>query len=168
MMEVSGVRTISAPYEKVPVFILGGRIIPIRERIRRSSALMHEDPITLIVAPDKEGKASGSLYLDDGKSFEYQSGAKLYMQFTYDNGKLESKMLTPPGSYTTQVWLYKVVILGIRNIDSLWRIRNQCGHQLQPWRQVFGHQKTWSQPSAGVGNCFIRTDLNFKHRMIHS
>lgn len=96
-MEVSGVRTIPAPYEKVPVFIRGGRIIPIRERIRRSSALMHEDPITLIVAPDKEGKASGTLYLDDGKSFEYQSGAKLYMQFTYDNGKLESKMLTPPG-----------------------------------------------------------------------
>ena len=96
-MEVFGVRTIPAPYEKVPVFIRGGRIIPIRERIRRSSALMHEDPITLIVAPDKEGKASGTLYLDDGKSFEYQSGAKLYMQFTYDNGKLESKMLTPPG-----------------------------------------------------------------------
>jgi len=111
-MEVSGVRSVPSPYDKIPVFQRGGSIIPVRERIRRSSALMHEDPITLIVAPDKEGKASGTLYLDDGKSFEYREGAKLYMQFTYDNGKLESKMITPTGSYTTEVWLYKVKILG--------------------------------------------------------
>ena len=96
-MEVSGVRNVPAPYDKIPVFQRGGSIIPVRERIRRSSALMHEDPITLIVAPDKEGKASGTLYLDDGKSFDYREGAKLYMQFTYDNGKLESKMITPTG-----------------------------------------------------------------------
>ena len=35
-------------YDKVPVFQRGGSIIPKRERIRRSAALMHNDPITLV------------------------------------------------------------------------------------------------------------------------
>ena len=100
-MEVTGVKTVPTPYEKVPVFQRGGTIIPIRERVRRSAALMHEDPITLIVAPDKAGKASGTLYLDDGKSFDYQSGGKIYMRFTFDDGKLESKILTPKGTRET-------------------------------------------------------------------
>ena len=48
-------------------------------------------------APDKSGKASGNLYLDDGKSFDYQSGGKVYMKFTFEDGQLVSKILTPIG-----------------------------------------------------------------------
>jgi len=110
-LDVSGSMTYSAPYEKIPVFQRGGSIIPKRERVRRSAALMHDDPITLVIAPNKEGKASGTLYLDDGKSFAYQKGAKLYLQFTWDNGKLNSKMLAPPG-ISTPVWLERVKVLG--------------------------------------------------------
>ena len=89
---------------------------------------MHDDPVTLVVAPDREGKATGTLYLDDGKSFAYQQGAKLYMQFTWDNGKMESKMISPPGmlkhgdtynddcdniaGMSTPVWLERVLVLG--------------------------------------------------------
>ena len=59
---------------------------------------MREDPITLIVAPDREGRAEGRLYLDDGKSFDYKTGASLYMEFSYSEGKLHSKMLSDPGT----------------------------------------------------------------------
>ena len=38
----------------------------------RSSVLMHEDPITLHIALDKEQKAEGTLYIDDGQSYEYK------------------------------------------------------------------------------------------------
>ena len=38
----------------------------------RSSVLMHNDPITLHVALDKNGEAEGTLYIDDGQSFEYR------------------------------------------------------------------------------------------------
>jgi hypothetical protein len=37
------------------------------------------------------------IILDDGKSFDYKSGKNLYMELTYSGGKLESKMLQPPG-----------------------------------------------------------------------
>ena len=43
----------------------------------------------MVVAPDQEGKASGILYLDNGKSFDYQTGPKLYMQFTWDSGRMQ-------------------------------------------------------------------------------
>jgi len=112
-LAVKGAVNYPAPYDVVPVFQRGGTIVPKRERVRRSAALMHQDPITLIVAPDREGRAKGKLYLDDGKSFQYQSGARLFMEFTWDNGRLESKMLNPPGM-ETPVWLERVLVMGAR------------------------------------------------------
>ena len=44
----------------------GGTIIPKKERVRRSSALMRHDPYTLVVALDRAGRASGTLYIDHG------------------------------------------------------------------------------------------------------
>ena len=46
-----------------------------------------------MVAPDRQGMARGTLYLDDGKSFDYQQGSKLYIEITWDNGRLESKLI---------------------------------------------------------------------------
>ena len=34
-------------------------------RLRRSSKLMFHDPLTLVVAPNAQGQASGSIYMDD-------------------------------------------------------------------------------------------------------
>ena len=46
-----------------------------------------------MVAPDRQGMARGTLYLDDGRSFDYQQGSKLYIEITWDNGRLESKLI---------------------------------------------------------------------------
>jgi len=43
-----------APLSTVPFFFRGGSIIPKKERIRRSSAIMAKDPYTLMVALDRE------------------------------------------------------------------------------------------------------------------
>jgi len=109
--EVTGDLTIQAPYDKIPVFQRGGTIVPRRHRIRRSSSLMLNDPITLHVAVNKEGKAAGTLYLDDGESFQYKEGKFNYVSFTYDNGNLQAKMIKPSGM-ETKVWLEKVLIMG--------------------------------------------------------
>lgn len=41
---------VEAPLSKIPVFIRGGTVIPLSERIRRAASLMVHDPITLLVA----------------------------------------------------------------------------------------------------------------------
>ncbi|SCU99572.1 LANO_0F02410g1_1 [Lachancea nothofagi CBS 11611] len=88
--------TIDAPLEKLPLFIEGGTIIVRRDRYRRSSKLMANDPITLLVAPNKEGRASGKLYTDDGETFAFQTGEYIDISFDYEQGVLTSRINHKP------------------------------------------------------------------------
>lgn len=88
--------TVMTPLEKIPVMLRGGAIIPRRERIRRSSALMHGDPFTLVVALDEAGEAKGSLYSDDGKSYKHQKGEYHYVDFSFSNNVLNSGVMDVP------------------------------------------------------------------------
>src|SRR3954453_8534082 len=67
---------------QIPVLIRGGSILPTRERPRRSSPLMRHDPFTLRIALDKNGKARGELYLDDGETFAHWDGEIVWREFT--------------------------------------------------------------------------------------
>lgn len=86
-----GVHTVDAPLDKIPLFARGGHIIPRKDRPRRSSHLMRYDPFTLVVILGRSGNAVGSLYVDDGESFDYESGAKLLLNLVFD---METKTLT--------------------------------------------------------------------------
>ncbi|KAM0791314.1 hypothetical protein ACM66B_005786 [Microbotryomycetes sp. NB124-2] len=78
---------VDAPLGSIPVLHRGGSILPRRDLVRRSSILAWRDPITLVVAIDSTGRsASGSLYLDDGESYAYESG-----QFVARSFQVESK-----------------------------------------------------------------------------
>jgi len=98
---------------KIPFFYRGGFIIPTHERIRRASILSAEDPYTLIVALNAQGEASGDLYHDDFYSFHYKSGEFVHRQFNFSNGQLISRNLNPKGRFNSDVWLERVVVLGV-------------------------------------------------------
>lgn len=83
----AGHHTIPAPLEKIPLLMQGGHIIPRRDRPRRSSGLMKYDPFTIVVVLDKEGNAEGTLYLDDGETFEYQGGAFIHRRLSFDGAR---------------------------------------------------------------------------------
>ncbi|CAG8644407.1 22835_t:CDS:2 [Dentiscutata erythropus] len=85
---------INAPLNKVPVFLRGGSLIPKRLKIRRSSSAMHLDPFTLVIALNENGEATGSLYLDDGETYNYEKGYFVYRQFKFSGGKLASTSLS--------------------------------------------------------------------------
>lgn len=86
-----GKQQVSAPLEKIPLLMQGGHIIPRKDRPRRSSGLMQWDPYTLVVVLSKSGIASGELYVDDGETFDYQSGAYIHRSFAFSDEKLTSK-----------------------------------------------------------------------------
>ncbi|KYQ91049.1 alpha-glucosidase II [Tieghemostelium lacteum] len=111
---------ISTPLEKIPVFQRGGTIVPKKERVRRSSSQMREDPYTLVIALDKNQKASGQLYIDDEHSFNHhRSNEYLYKQLTFENGKLTYKDVPQSkGKYNFENTVEKVVILGLENKPS--------------------------------------------------
>jgi alpha 1,3-glucosidase len=116
-----GRKTIHAPLEKIPLLLQGGHIIPRKDRPRRSSGLMRWDPYTLVIALSKAGSASGTLYVDDGETFDFQSGAYIHRSFEYsaESGSLVSKDISTKGKLTDKylksmkkVGVEKIVIVG--------------------------------------------------------
>ena len=111
---------VSVTIEDIPTYLRGGSIIPTRQRARRSTAaaakvggfmcktgsLSHaialisrpelgmpvQDPFTMIVALDANKAASGSIYLDDGRSFAYEGGQFSQAAFSFKDGSLSSKV----------------------------------------------------------------------------
>ncbi|XP_074037232.1 neutral alpha-glucosidase AB [Leptinotarsa decemlineata] len=97
--------------DKMVAFYRGGSIIPRKDRPRRASSLMHEDPYTLYVALDSKGSASGRLYVDDRESYGYKNGKYLYLHLRFENGQFSSSPIDKT-DYPTKEWVERVVILG--------------------------------------------------------
>ena len=143
-----GAKTIETPLEKIPVFLRGGHIFPRRDRARRSSKLMKWDPITLVIVLGKSGDASGSLYLDDGESFDFESGAYINRKFVFHRASstLKSEDLSHGGSLSasyhksmTKVQVEKIVVVGA---PAEWQGRKEVGVEQE-------------------GSKFVTADLNF-------
>uniref|UniRef100_A0A0N4ZV17 Gal_mutarotas_2 domain-containing protein n=1 Tax=Parastrongyloides trichosuri TaxID=131310 RepID=A0A0N4ZV17_PARTI len=112
------------PIDRIPIFQKGGTIIPTRSRLRRSSKLMRDDPITLYIANDFQNTfANGTIYLDDGETYDYKSGNYLYWGFTYKKKSdhlftITSKSLDPKGTYDPDVYIEKIIVRGVRYYPS--------------------------------------------------
>ncbi|PTU21046.1 hypothetical protein P175DRAFT_0436529 [Aspergillus ochraceoroseus IBT 24754] len=109
---------VPAPIEKVPVLMQGGHIIPRKDRPRRSSGLMKYDPYTLVVVLDRNGQADGTLYVDDGETFDYQRGGYLHRRFQFQDSVLSSENIAIPGPQTAaylktvaKVHVEKIVVI---------------------------------------------------------
>jgi hypothetical protein len=46
-------------------------------------------PVTLVIGGDSKICADGSIYLDDGETFDFEEGIFLYRNFTFENGILK-------------------------------------------------------------------------------
>jgi alpha 1,3-glucosidase len=83
--------TIDTPLAKMPVFQRGGSVLVRKDRPRRSTTQMKDDPYTLVVALNGNGAADGELYVDDGKSYDYQTkNAYLRRNFRFQGTELTS------------------------------------------------------------------------------
>lgn len=76
------VTEINLTLDSILLYIRGGSIFARKDTPRRSSKAMQFDPMTLVVALDRDGQAHGSLYVDDGDSFDYkEKGAFTSIEF---------------------------------------------------------------------------------------
>jgi alpha-glucosidase len=74
-------------FTEIPLHVRGGAVIPLRAESALTTTEVRTKPFHLIVAPDRDGRASGKLYLDDGDSIKQPSTSEI--EFTYDNGVLK-------------------------------------------------------------------------------
>ncbi|XP_045457347.1 neutral alpha-glucosidase AB [Melitaea cinxia] len=110
----NGYMNVEVNIAKVPVFQRGGSIIPRKERVRRSSALMAHDPYTLVVALDNQAKAEGTVYIDDGETYDYVSNKFIYAKITHEPAVMKYTFVNENASYPTRSWVERIVIAGIK------------------------------------------------------
>ncbi|KAH7292375.1 hypothetical protein KP509_29G065300 [Ceratopteris richardii] len=100
----------------IPMFQRGGTIIPRRERPRRSSSQMVDDPYTLVIALNNAHEAEGEIYIDDGKTFNFAEGAYIHRKFTFSQGSLKSSGINGQRNgkvFTSSSLIERIVILGL-------------------------------------------------------
>ncbi|KAF8937068.1 hypothetical protein BGZ47_009200 [Haplosporangium gracile] len=111
-----GVQSVPSPAYKIPVYQRAGTIIPKREKPRRSSKEMENDPFTLVIAVDSKGEASGRLYLDDGETFEYTRGDYILREFKVQGKVLTSRSLNRQESETEWSFVQRFSSLKVERI----------------------------------------------------
>ena len=152
--------TLDAPLDKITLLMQGGHIIPRKDRPRRSSGLMKYDPYTLVVVLDSKGYANGTLYIDDGESYDFVDGAHIYRSFEFKDNKLTSDNLSTSGRKTkeylksmSKVRIERVIVV---TAPSEWESRKEVS-VLQDGKktktQLFWHKGDGKKASwAVVGN----------------
>jgi mannosyl-oligosaccharide alpha-1,3-glucosidase len=146
--------TVSAPLEKIPLLMQGGHIFPRKDRPRKSSGLMKWDPYTLVVVLDKTGsQADGTLYADDGETFDYQQGAYVHRKFSFSEGELKSVDIGTKGAKTIgflktmkDVRVEKIIIV---NAPSSWSSVQEVTVTEDGVRGSRQVELTYHAPSAG-------------------
>lgn len=69
-----------------------------------------------VIALNSSQSAEGELYVDDGKSFEFQRGAYIHRRFIFSDGKLTSLNMAPSGNngrlFSTECVVERIILLG--------------------------------------------------------
>lgn len=85
--------TVSAPRDKIPVFVREGYIIPTQLH-GANTEVARKNPMDIIIIPDENGKAEGKLFLDDGDTIDTVENGKFYLSSFKFNGTYFSMTIT--------------------------------------------------------------------------
>ncbi|ETK90174.1 hypothetical protein L915_06004 [Phytophthora nicotianae] len=114
---------VPALLDTIPVFHRGGTIPSRKQRVRRSSELMHNDPLTLVVALDQHFEARGELYVDDERSLAAElegEGTVVSFQQTKEGLRSTATAATPQGKrYRSLMWVERIVVYGFQSEANL-------------------------------------------------
>lgn len=137
-------------FTDIPLYIRGGSVIPMRNASGYTTTDVRKQPFNIIVAPNRDGKAAGSLYLDDGDSI--QQNATSEIDFNYEEG-----ILTVSGTFDYQVENNRVAFITVLGQQShkghapKWRYdgKNGSKHHNKGWNKCADDD--WSYDGSGHG-----------------
>ncbi|KAK8063117.1 Glycoside hydrolase family 31 [Apiospora hydei] len=97
-------------FTDIPLHVRGGTVLPLRVKSGYTTTDVRKEPFNLVIAPCRDGKASGSLYLDDGDSFEQKAVSEV--AFVYD-GQLQIS-----GSFDYEGRVARITVLDSGGCDG--------------------------------------------------
>jgi alpha-glucosidase (family GH31 glycosyl hydrolase) len=109
--------SLQAPVSHLPIHVRGGTILPMQTPAL-TTPQTRQNPFSLLIAPDLNGHASGSLYWDDGVSLSMTPNSAF--NFTASvTGSAGSLTITPvaPNGYAPPA-LTSFVVLGVQSAPS--------------------------------------------------
>jgi alpha 1,3-glucosidase len=113
---------------------------------------MKYDPYTLVVTVDRQGRAKGELYVDDGESYEYKNGKYILQQFTFDGKVLSGiNQVKPSGEKYEKVSVEKIIFIGLNN-KSKQAMISQDGQQWTAEIQAQNGETIIRNPRMQIGS----------------
>lgn len=107
-----------APYEKMPVYVKEGTILPTGPALQYTSE-KPADPLTLFVYTGKD--AAFSLYEDEGTNYNYEKGAFATIDFNYNEATKSLTIAARKGNFKgmLQNRTIRVVVISANQAKSL-------------------------------------------------
>ncbi|KAF2744056.1 glycoside hydrolase family 31 protein [Sporormia fimetaria CBS 119925] len=97
--------------DEIAVHIRGGTIVPLRAKSGMTTTEVRKQPFEILIAPGRDGKAKGRLYVDDGESLEQNGVTDL--EFEWDGSQFtitgEAGLRSETGE---EVKIARVVLMG--------------------------------------------------------
>jgi alpha-glucosidase (family GH31 glycosyl hydrolase) len=136
--------------DDIPLFLRGGRIVPIYPNPVNCGLDTIVTDMTLVIGVDENWKAEGWLYLDDGLTFNYTEGEFIHRRIEWNNGtlrwsKAEAQEKRIPSllkkAKVTTVKIYD--IYGVKTYTGLsflvseeweWHSPSHAKHALKKWQ----------------------------------
>lgn len=115
--------TVETPLSYIPLFQRGGSIVTTKDRVRRSTTQMKDDPFTLRIALDENSAATGTLYLDDGETFQYKNNKYELLTFNYEATTPKTHALsvsksTTSGALNIKNTINRVTVAGLKDAPT--------------------------------------------------
>jgi alpha-glucosidase (family GH31 glycosyl hydrolase) len=109
-----GAITLQAALTDIPVHVCGGNVVPMQNP-GMTIAASRANPYKILVALDKNGAATGSLYLDDGISVT--PTATSIMTYSVRNGNFTATATT--STYTPTAQLTTIQVWGAKSVSTV-------------------------------------------------
>ncbi|KAF2884497.1 hypothetical protein ILUMI_21671 [Ignelater luminosus] len=106
-----GQRIVYVNLDSVPVFYRGGGIIVRKDIPRLTSAATVKDPYTLYICLNTTNGASGTLYVDDYKTYSFAENKFLYLGFSFSGNTLYGYKIIKDADYDGAAPIEDIVIL---------------------------------------------------------
>ncbi|KAE8142306.1 glycosyl hydrolases family 31-domain-containing protein [Aspergillus pseudotamarii] len=97
-------------YTDITVHYKGGIVYPQRVESANTTTALRQKGFNIVVAPGLDGRAEGSLYLDDGESIVQDAVSEI--DFVYEDGKLS---MTGSFEYEAGVSIEVITVLGVES-----------------------------------------------------
>ncbi len=108
-------KKVAAPLDKIPVYQRAGSVVPRKMRLRRSSAMMAQDPYTLVIALDEKVEATGLVYMDDEHTLKHEKQGEFTLRrVTMKGGSLHCQQEAGTETQPFKNRVERIVVLGFK------------------------------------------------------